>query len=163
VTVEIPISRGLVALVDDDDLERVTAAGPWCAAPNGRTTYAHRRVAGPNGQASTQQLHAFLTGWERTDHRNGDGLDNRRANLRRATHGQNMFNKRLYKNSTSGFKGVSQRKGSGRWAAQIQANGAHEYLGQYATAEDAARAYDARALALFGDFARLNFPQEIPS
>ena len=156
----IPLTRGYNAVVDAADAERVVAAGPWCAAPNGRTVYAHRRVVRSNGDVTTEGMHAFITGADRTDHINGDGLDNRRSNLRRATHGQNMANKGRYRNNTSGFKGVSRRR-SGRWFAQIQAQGTHRYLGQFDTAEDAARAYDAAAVEAFGEFARLNFPQEI--
>jgi cation diffusion facilitator CzcD-associated flavoprotein CzcO len=155
---EIPLSLGMVALVDDKDYEAVMAAGPWSARPCGRTAYAQRAQVLDDGRPTTQQLHTFLTGWPYADHQNGDGLDNQWANLRPSTHGQNMFTKRLYKNSTSGFKGVTRKKETGRWQAQIQANKQHRYLGYYDTAEDAARAYDAAARELFGDFARLNFP-----
>lgn len=158
--VRIPLTRGYSAVVDTADADRVVAAGPWCAAPNGRTVYAHRRVVRSNGIATTEGMHAFLTGVDRTDHVNGDGLDNRRSNLRRATHGQNMANKVRYRNNTSGFKGVSRRQ-NGRWFAQIQCQGNHRHLGYFATAEEAARAYDAAAVEAFGEFARLNFPQEI--
>lgn len=155
---KIPLSLGLVALVDDADYEAVVAAGAWSARPSGRTVYAQRARRLDDGRPTTEQLHTFLTGCPYVDHQNGDGLDNQRANLRPSTHGQNMFNRRLYKNSTSGFKGVTRRRRDGRWQAQIQANKQHRHLGYHDTAEEAARAYDAAARELFGDFARLNFP-----
>lgn len=155
---EIPLTRGYVALVDDEDYERVVASGSWCARPNGRTVYAQQRATRADGRGTTIQLHQFIAGTTHVDHKNGDGLDNQRSNLRVATQGQNMFNKRLYASSTSGFKGVTRRKGTGKWAAQIQGGGHHRYLGQFATPEEAARAYDVAAVELFGEFARLNFP-----
>jgi hypothetical protein len=157
-TREIALSRGMVALVDDADYERAVGEGSWVAAPNGRTIYAMRRVG-----STTHLMHSFLTGMSLVDHRNGNGLDNRRANLRETTHAQNMANKRLYKNSTSGFKGVTQRKRDGRWQAQIQCDKKHYHLGYFDTAEQAARAYDAAASLHFGEFARPNFPQETVS
>jgi hypothetical protein len=153
-SVEIPLTRGFVAVVDGDDADRVTAAGPWCAAPNGRNVYAHRRIV-RDGKATTQGMHAFLTGFARCDHVNGDGLDNRRANLREATHGQNMANRRPQGPS---YKGITRRS-DGRWQAQIQAARVHRHLGYFATPEAAAAAYDAAAVELFGEFARLNFPR----
>ena len=158
---EIRLTRGFVALVDDEDYERVLAAGPWCAAPNGRTVYAQRAGRNTAGRPSTQGMHAFLTGWPRTDHVNGDGLDNRRGNLRPATHAQNMQNRRTPRHSTTGFRGVTPRRDGRRFMAQIQSKAApRRYLGDFPTPEAAARAYDAAALALYGEFASLNFPQE---
>lgn len=159
---EVPLTRGYVALVDDDDYDRVMAAGSWCVRPSGQTAYAQRRIV-RDGKGTTISLHQFLTGLTNIDHVNGDGLDNQRHNLRPATRGQNMGNRRLPQNSATGFKGVTKRKVGYRYQAQIGANGKHYYLGNFATAEEAARAYDAAAIRHFGEFARLNFPQEIKS
>jgi hypothetical protein len=155
---QIPLTRGYVALVDDEDYERVMAAGPWCARPDKRTVYAQRRLPLPGGRQTTQSLHAFLTGWPQVDHNNGDGLDNRKCNLRPATHEQNAANRRLNRNSTSGYKGVTRVRG--RWLAQIQASKKHRHLGYFDSPEDAARAYDRAARELFGAYARPNFPEE---
>lgn len=91
------------------------------------------------------------------DHINGDKRDNRIANLRLATAQQNRANVSAQTNGTSGFKGVSWCKGDQRWHARIMADGKRYFLGGYITAEEAARAYDDRAIALHGSFARTNF------
>lgn len=91
-----------------------------------------------------------------TDHINGNGLDNRKANLRPATRSQNGANSRLSSRSTSGYKGVSYDRARGSWKAQIGFRGENRFLGRYPTAEQAAAAYDAAAQELFGAYARTN-------
>lgn len=160
---EIPLTRGMSALVDAADYERVVAMGKWGADPSGRTFYARKNLHHPGRKQTTLLMHTFITGWDRVDHINGDGLDNRRANLRPATHSQNMANKRRYANNKSGYKGVywSGRPGLRRvWAAAIKQGGKARRLGRFEHPEEAARAYDAAARELFGQFARLNFPGE---
>ena len=159
---QILLSRGLVALVDDAGYERVMAAGPWYPTPprNGRT-YAQRGVRKLNGKRTTQKLHMFLTGWPQTDHRNGNGLDNQRRNLRPATRAQNNANARRRTDNTSGFKGVSWNKRYSRWYARIHTDGRYRFLGSFTDPEAAARVYDAAAAELFGEFARPNFPKEL--
>ncbi len=157
---EIRTSSGHVALVDDEDAARVLAAGAWHVRRNrSGTLYAQRHVT-RDGKRPTQQMHQFLLGCVGIDHRNGDGLDNRRSNLRPATYAQNGANRRLSSHNTSGFKGVVLKKSTGRWVAQIRVAGEQRHIGTYPTAEDAARAYDAAALAAFGEFARPNFQYE---
>lgn len=162
---KVQLTHGYVALVDDEDYDRVVALGSWQAQPDGQTVYARKRIyvrgTGRDSHKPSFLMHCFILGSFGVDHRNGDGLDNRRANLRIATHGQNMANKRIYRNNTSGFKGVTRNTGSGRpWRAQLKADKKHYHLGYYDTPEAAARAYDAAARELFGEFARPNFPQE---
>ena len=103
------------------------------------------------------------------DHINGDTMDNRRSNLRVCSKDENGRNRKIAsKNNTSGFKGVSYRKKgpdminewSRPWQAYINYDKKRHHLGMFATAEEAARAYDSEALELHGEFARLNFPNE---
>lgn len=156
----IPISRGLVASVDAADYERVMAMGLWSAEPSGDTFYARKVLYRPGDRKRTSlMMHTFITGWSYVDHIDGDGLNNRGSNLRQATHAQNMHNKRLYRNNTSGFKGVTRNTGKGRpWSASIKWNKRSFRLGNYDTPEEAALAYDRAARRWFGEFARPNFP-----
>jgi hypothetical protein len=91
------------------------------------------------------------------DHINRDKLDDRWCNLRLATRSQNSANVALRPNSTSGFIGVTFDKARDKWRAQIRIAGRKVNLGRFASAEEAARAYDAAALKEFGEFAELNF------
>lgn len=157
----IVLSSGLLARVDEADYARVVAAGPWHATPSrGGRIYAQRGVRRADGRRTTQKLHTFLTEWRQVDHRNGDGLDNRRANLREANRTQNNANARRRVDNTSGFKGVTFDARINRWSARIHVNNQRRSLGYHATAEEAARAYDAAAHEAFGEFARPNFPME---
>lgn len=96
-----------------------------------------------------------------TDHINGDRLDNRRANLRICNGMENARNRGVsarHIEIPSRYKGVSWERRAARWQAQIGCDGKKFHLGLFATEEEAARAYDAKARELHGDFARLNFP-----
>jgi hypothetical protein len=98
---------------------------------------------------------------EFVDHRNGDFTDNRRSNLRKASRCQNRHNSRMPSHSRSGYKGVTQRA-YGLWRARIGEpgqGGRRLQLGDFKTAEEAARAYDRAAIELYGEFASINFPQ----
>lgn len=100
-----------------------------------------------------------------TDHRNNDGLDNRRANLRTATRGQNNAHtgkRRTYagRESASAFKGVGWDSARGRWRAHAKIDGRNRFLGRFDSEVEAARAYDAVAVVAWGEFAFLNFPAE---
>lgn len=156
-TVEVPLTQGYVAIVDEADAGRVLSH-KWHAQLNGRTVYAVRKVTRTDGKQTALLLHSFLTGYERTDHRNGNGLDNRRSNLREATASENNQNARQRSDNTSGFKGVHRDKRRSKWRAQINFNGSAHRLGYFLTAEEAAHAYDAAAREFHGEYAALNFP-----
>lgn len=151
---EIPLSRGLVALVDDEDYERVVALGKWCADRGRHTEYA---VLPRTSRRKKMYLHRFLTGAPRgldVDHINGDGLDNRRTNIRVVTRAQNQRNRtRKQDGCSSRFKGVTFHKQTGKWQAQIAKGTAHLSLGLHATERAAQEAYANGALLLFGEHA----------
>ena len=91
------------------------------------------------------------------DHKDGDGPNNQRYNLRICTQQQNARNRRKI-GGTSRFKGVSQNKGRKNWRAQIRDNNRTIYLGSYSSEEEAAKAYDSAAKERFGEYAGVNFP-----
>ena len=92
------------------------------------------------------------------DHINGNVLDNRKCNLRLCTRAENARNAKKPKSNTSGYIGVS--KSGKKWQAQISLNGKTHYLGTFEDKIEAARARDRKAIELYGEFARLNFPRE---
>jgi hypothetical protein len=120
--------------------------GKWYAigVDKGKKVTMHRLILGaPNGM--------------QVDHINGNGLDNRRSNLRLATTAQNARNRDKFKNNTTGYKGVSRQKGRRKFRAQIYVNGKAIYLGWYDTPREAALAYDRAARKYHGPFGCTNF------
>lgn len=151
---EIKLTKGRVALVDDEDYESVVSEGSWCLTGDGK--YAYRRI---NGKPKT--LHRFLMSPGQgiyVDHRNGDGLDCRRSNLRLATPGQNNENRGIQSNNACGYKGVTATKHGYRWRAILRTKGRRIHLGYFDSKEEAARAYDEAAKKYHAEFAQLNFP-----
>jgi hypothetical protein len=150
---------GHLFLIDAEDWPRISGF-KWSVSSDGGTrmyvstyvgkkkTYLHRMILeAPNGQT--------------VDHRNGDPLDNRKANLRLATHQQNMFNcgkRSTYKGkpTTSSFKGVSWDKSRGRYKAQIMKDRVNHYLGHFMDERSATMAYARAAQEMFGEFAYTN-------
>lgn len=166
---EIPLvgrrAQGRVALVDDADLPLVAGYRwrVWEQVRNGVKggPYAVTTVATGRRGGRRLVMHTLLTGYRRTDHANGNGLDNQRANLRDADQSHNLANQgkgRRAATSTSRYKGVG-RMANGSWRARIKVNYQERHLGLFASEEDAARAYDAAAVAAWGEFARLNLPR----
>jgi hypothetical protein len=92
------------------------------------------------------------------DHINGNTLDNRRDNLRRATASTNAANSRLYSTNSTGFRGVRQSKVTGRYAARIVHRGEAHHLGYFATAAEAGAAYEMAAVQRFGEYVRRKSP-----
>ncbi len=154
---EIQLNGDFKAVVDDADLDALLEAGTWTASKCDNKVYARRQFL-IGAHSVTVSMHTFLTGWRLVDHINGDGLDNRRSNLRPATPSQNLQNTRRPVSNSSGYKGVGFHKASGRWRAYIGIQGRQTSLGYHESPEAAARAYDAAAIEHFGEFARLNFP-----
>jgi hypothetical protein len=160
---EIPLTRNKVALVDDEDYEYLSQ-WKWHAQPDKNNWYAVREQSWiENGKRvrtsmsmhrEVLKLKSFKEHPVQVDHRNHDGLDNRKGNLRRVDNSKNMANRRS-------FTGVSKYKGvfkSGKnWRVRIQYNKQLLNLGSFPNEDDAAKAYDSKAKELFGEFAHLNF------
>jgi hypothetical protein len=147
----IPLTQGQNALIDAEDFDFISRWN-WCLAKRKYTNYAVRRE-GPR----LVSMHEALMQSPYTDHRNGNGLDNRRNNLRKSTVAENGHNRGKSKNNKSGYKGVSWCEPMKRWRARIMNERNEFLLGYFDTREEAAHAYDEKAKELHGAFARLNF------
>lgn len=146
---------GLLAVVDDEDYERVNALN-WFAASDGYNMYAVRTYW-DNGKFRKMRMHRFVinapSGME-VDHREGNGLDNRKHMLRICTHAENMRNRKLVSTNTSGYMGV--QKSGNKWAATIGHDGALLNLGAFGNPRHAALVRDLFAREIYGEFAKLN-------
>lgn len=146
-THSIILTKGLVAVVDSSCAMRGDIAGHnWHAQPGCKTFYA-KREEHPRGVRRTVYLHRAILGTNsEVDHRDGDGLNNRVANLRLVSSSSNKRNIPLRRDNTSGFKGVS--KVGSRWRAEISVGGRSRHLGRFDTPEEAAAAFDKAALEI---------------
>ena len=152
----IPLTQGKAAIIDDADYPLIKCYR-WYARKCRWCWYATANVKGKDGKWRKMQMHHLILGAViLTDHRNGDGLDNRRINLRPCTHAENVRNSTARHNSRSPYKGVSWDRKSRKWKAQIGMHGRKIHLGFYEREQDAAEAYDMAARRYFGEFARLN-------
>lgn len=153
-TCEIPLNKGYVTLVDDEDYAGL-AQHKWLTDVEHRTGKCYaRRYETVNGIKQTILMHQVICppGPEKqTDHRDGDGLNNRRLNLRVATVSQNQCNRGKQRNNTSGFKGVNAN--ANRWRATIRHLGSQYHLGMFSTPEEAHAAYCKAAHKMHGEFA----------
>ncbi len=162
------LTRGKFALVDNDLFEKLNKH-PWHWNATGKS---FGYVACDNGKTHTMLHHVVLgvSGRVHIDHRNNNGLDCRRENLRVANRQGNGANRgkfvgRRGRTFTSRYKGVINRSkhlslGADPWLARIRVNGQLIHLGRFISEEEAARAYDRAALQHFGEFAKTNFPLE---
>lgn len=148
-------ANGKCAVVDDDVFEVLSKYNWWCNSDG----YAIR-IEYKNGRYHRQIfMHKEILSVEKglqVDHINRNILDNRRSNLRPATPSQNQINRVALSNNTSGFKGVSFDSKSDKWRAYLIKDGDQLNLGFYTAKEDAAKAYNVKAVELFGEFALLN-------
>jgi hypothetical protein len=154
------LGEGEWAIVDAVDYYRF-GSFKWFLFGNKSNFYAVRNIKAGPWKTKTVYLHREIMDAPvglLVDHRNGNGLDNHRANLRLATLSQNMQNKRKRTNTSSQFIGVHCDKRCGRWVAQIIHQGKKIPLGRFDNEIDAAHAYDEAAQKYRGEFARLNFP-----
>jgi len=157
----IPLTRGKFAIVDAEDYPKLNKY-KWHTVPDKCTCYAARDLRLPQTcryirTRMHQQILNPPAGFC-VDHINHNGLDNRKANLRLATHSQNCCNRRKTSTGTwSRYKGVSWRIHDKCWTAAIKINSQTKFLGRFRHEVEAAKAYDAAAHKYYGEFAALNF------
>lgn len=156
---EIKLTQGKVALVDDADYEWLSQ-WKWYAMKQHNTFYAVRNVWVGKNKARGIRMHRLILGLTdfsiKSDHKDHNGLNNQRYNLRAATNSQNAFNNRSHQDSTSPFLGVSFFKRDGNWQAQISTDGKQKHIGFYKSEVEAAKAYNEAAIQYHGVFANLN-------
>ncbi len=156
---QIVLNNGLVAQISPEDSRRVEGSR-WYAFWNGARWYVQGYIKKQGPPYSKVYLHRYLLDAKRgevVDHVSGDGLDNRRENLRKGGYGMNNQNRAPM--GKSGYKGVdSVLTVKDKWRARIKVAGEHEVLGWFNSPELAAKAYDQRAKAVYGEQAKVNFP-----
>lgn len=157
----IPLTRGKYAIVDVEDYERLSRY-KWYACEGGRGFYAVRSGTPVKGKRRSVKMHREVLRMPDgliIDHINHNGLDNRKSNLRAASPAQNSWNKRKQRGRYSSiYKGVHRDREKKKWVASIAKNNKAIKIGLFDDERDAARAYDAMAKKLFGEYAYLNFP-----
>lgn len=147
----IPLTRGLHAMVDDEDFDMLNLV-KWSTHGGKGKFYAYSRKAG--------FMHRYLKPVKapyQIDHIDGNSLNNQRSNLRICTRQQNQFNRTKKKNCGSKYKGVSWHPDRKYWVSVINLNGKRTHLGVFEDEIEAAKAYDQKAKELFGEFAKPNF------
>ena len=153
----IPLTQGQVAIVDSADYEEL-ASHKWHAwwSKSAKTYYARRNHRGSDGKRHTVTMHREIMGKPdgvEIDHWDGNGINNRRSNLRLATGCQNCQNQKAKSCNRSGFKGIWLHSVNGNWVACITANRRRQHLGVFDTPEEASAAYIEAAKRLHGEFA----------
>lgn len=156
----VTLTKGYVAVIDAADVHLVERH-TWKVSHDtrdgrSRTVYAICH-GNSDGRRFTLRMHRLLVDASKSDvvdHKDGDGLNNCRANLRVATPSENRFNQRCRSDSSSGVKGVHWDKGRGKWQVKIKANGRAVHLGRFDDMEAAAAAYAAASAKLHGDYGR---------
>jgi hypothetical protein len=156
----IPLTQGQFTIVDDEDYDLLIQY-KWCAHKCSSVKHRHKfYVDRANGMIMHRIILDAKVG-ECVDHINGDGLDNRRCNLRVCKKKENSHNYSIPHTNTSGYKGVSLDKRVGKWKCYIQVNGKWKWLGQFESKIEAALVYDQKAMELFDEYAKLNFPEYV--
>lgn len=159
----IHLTRCQVAFIDNRDFPKVSHAN-WFALKTRSGFYA-ATTGRSNGKQVILLMHRLImdapVGVE-VDHKDGNGLNNQRNNLRLCSHAQNQHNARIYKiKKSSRYKGVcyssrSRRRSPKRWRASIAVDGKAKHIGWFLTEDEAAEAYNRSASRFYGEFARLN-------
>lgn len=158
-TLLIPLTRGKFALIDAADFDLIRGYKWYCDVSQAGKHYA-RCGFWQEGKVKSLRMHRLILGVPtetEVDHRNGDGLDNRRRNLRVATTSDNNCN-RVSGRRKSPYRGLYLNR-HGKWTARCKKNGLTRKSASFGCPEDAARAYDQMAREMHGAFAFINFPE----
>ncbi len=154
---KIVLSQRRYALVDNSDFDYLNQ-WKWYAIKCNKSFYAVRNSKWKNGKHYPIKMHRLIMNTpkgKQVDHKDGNGLNNQRSNLRNCTARQNSMNRRKHSNSSSKFKGVT--KVAGKWKARISFKNKLIHIGNFYTQEEAAKEYDKKAKELHKEFALLNF------
>lgn len=157
---EIELTRGLKAIVDDADFEFLSGYS-WHAEKRGGIYYARGVISCVKRKCKLAYMHRLILcakPGQLVDHKDGNGLNNQRSNIRICTHGENCRNVSPVKNATSKYLGVdlAGRPKNRRWRAAICHDGKRKHIGHFDTETEAAEAYNIEAIRLHGEFARIN-------
>lgn len=153
---EIELTQSLTCLIDDGDFS-IISAHKWYAKKHGNIFYAYTNLTDSNGKRFSMAMHRLLlnpSSLEQVDHKDRNGLNNCRSNIRICSRSENMIN-RVLKNST-GFRGVFLIRKTGRFTGAIQVGKKRIRVGCFKTAKEAAAAYNVKAKEMHGAFAVLN-------
>jgi len=155
----IGLNKNSHVIVDDDDYDRVMEH-KWSLVTKSGCEYSHRCVDSRRSRQVHQTLHYFILGIKpkkglEVHHRDGDGLNNTKANLVVLNRIQHRHTRGKPSNNTSGYKGVGKR--GDRWVAKFKARGLWVHVGYFNTAREAAIAHDKFSVKMFGKDARVNF------
>lgn len=153
---KIELTQGKVALIDDDDFDRVSQHH-WYAKKSRNTFYAEKAVR-IDGKQTSVKMHRFIMGHrkgEDIDHGDGNGLNNQKVNLRICTRSQNCMNRRIARGKSE-YKGACWHKRIGKWQVRIQVDGKRVHLGYFESEDEAGKAYNKAAKKYFGEYAYLN-------
>lgn len=153
-TREIPLLGGHSAIVDLEDYKWARHF-KWTHYSSGRSHYASAYSPATGKRFAMHRTIAGAEPGQLVDHRNGNGLDNRKSNLRIATYSQNAMNRR-HRSKSSRFKGVVFDEGRNTWLARVRKDGRYVIVGRFDLEEDAAAAYNHAALQEYGEFAWIN-------
>lgn len=158
---EILLADGQKVMIDDEDY-RIVCGYAWHAVRDKNTYYARTTIR-LDRKPKALSMHRLIMGLNfgdkrQVDHVNGNGLDNTRKNLRVVTSRQNNMNRRVRRNTTSNYKGVSWDQRTKKWRVTITINQRSRDIGFFSDEVLAAKTYDRKARELFGEYACLNFP-----
>jgi hypothetical protein len=151
----IPLTQGQFAIVDDEDYDQLKQFN-WYANETSNGRFYARRDIWNGGKRIRVYMHCQILGVKKVDHRDGDGLNNKRSNIRYFDRLGNQRNRGMDRRNKSGFKGVSWDKNLKSWVATIRKDEKKKFLGRFVSPRAAALVYDAAAIKFHGEFSKTN-------